>query len=130
MKIRDIALARSGDKGNRATLSVIAYDPADYARLERVLRPRAGLLVTSDLAERVIGLIAFPLALILFLPIPFGNILPAASIAALALGLAERDGIAVALGYLFSLASVALLAAVSSALYVAVLAFFHALFGA
>lgn len=100
------------------------------ARLERVLRPRAGLLVTSDLAERVIGLIAFPLALILFLPIPFGNILPAASIAALALGLAERDGIAVALGYLFSLASVALLAAVSSALYVAVLAFFHALFGA
>ena len=37
MKIRDIELARSGDKGNRATLSVIAYDPADYARLERAL---------------------------------------------------------------------------------------------
>jgi len=37
MKIRDIALARSGDKGNRATLSVIAYDPADYTRLERAL---------------------------------------------------------------------------------------------
>ena len=37
MKVRDIALARSGDKGNRATLSVIAYDLADYARLERAL---------------------------------------------------------------------------------------------
>ena len=37
MKIRDIALARSGDKGNRATLSVIARDPKDYPRLERVL---------------------------------------------------------------------------------------------
>ena len=37
MKIRDIALARSGDKGNRATLSVIAHDPADYPRLERLL---------------------------------------------------------------------------------------------
>ena len=37
MKIRDIALARSGDKGNRATLSVIARDPADYPRLERTL---------------------------------------------------------------------------------------------
>ena len=36
-KIRDIALARSGDKGNRATLSVIARDPADYPLLERVL---------------------------------------------------------------------------------------------
>ena len=37
MKVRDIALARSGDKGNRATLSVIAHDLADYARLERAL---------------------------------------------------------------------------------------------
>ena len=37
MKLREIALARSGDKGNRATLSVIARNPADYAVLERVL---------------------------------------------------------------------------------------------
>lgn len=37
MKLRDIALARSGDKGNRATLSVIARDLADYPRLERLL---------------------------------------------------------------------------------------------
>jgi hypothetical protein len=37
MKVRDIAMARSGDKGNRATLSVIAIDPANYPLLERVL---------------------------------------------------------------------------------------------
>ncbi len=37
MKIRDIAMARSGDKGNRATLSVIARDPAHYPLLERTL---------------------------------------------------------------------------------------------
>ncbi len=37
MKLRDIALARSGDKGNRATLSVIARDLADYPLLERAL---------------------------------------------------------------------------------------------
>jgi hypothetical protein len=37
MKLRDIAMARSGDKGNRATLSVIAYDTKDYPLLERVL---------------------------------------------------------------------------------------------
>ncbi|MEY3380013.1 MAG: AtuA-related protein [Hylemonella sp.] len=37
MKVRDIALARSGDKGNRATLSVIAYQLADYPRLEQSL---------------------------------------------------------------------------------------------
>lgn len=37
MKVRDIAMARSGDKGNRATLSVIARDPAHYPLLERTL---------------------------------------------------------------------------------------------
>ncbi len=37
MKIRDIAIARSGDKGDRATLSVIARDPAHYPLLERTL---------------------------------------------------------------------------------------------
>jgi hypothetical protein len=37
MKLHDIAIARSGDKGNLATLSVIALDPRDYPRLERAL---------------------------------------------------------------------------------------------
>ena len=37
MKLHDIAIARSGDKGNLATLSVIALDPRDYPRLEREL---------------------------------------------------------------------------------------------
>ena len=40
-----------------------------------------------------------------------------------------RDGVAVVVGYVLSLASAAILAAVSSALYVAVIAFFKALFG-
>ena len=37
MKLQDIAIARSGDKGDRATLSVIARQPADYPLLERLL---------------------------------------------------------------------------------------------
>lgn len=41
MKVRDIALTRSGDKGNLATLSVIVLDPArfpdHYAMLEAAL---------------------------------------------------------------------------------------------
>lgn len=37
MKLHDIAIARSGDKGNLATLSVIALDPQDYPRIERLL---------------------------------------------------------------------------------------------
>ena len=52
-----------------------------------------------------------------------------AAIACLALGLAERDGLAVIVGYVLSAASVVILAAVSSALYAGVVAFFQALFG-
>jgi hypothetical protein len=37
MRLHDIAIARSGDKGNRATLSVIAIDPANYPLIERLL---------------------------------------------------------------------------------------------
>lgn len=39
MKLHDIAIARSGDKGNRATLTVIALDPAHYPLIERLLTP-------------------------------------------------------------------------------------------
>ena len=37
MKLQDMAIARSGDKGNRATLSVIARDLAHYPLLEQLL---------------------------------------------------------------------------------------------
>jgi hypothetical protein len=37
MQLRAIAHARSGDKGDRATLSVIAYDKAHYPLLVREL---------------------------------------------------------------------------------------------
>ena len=37
MLLRDIAHTRTGDKGNRSTLSVIAYDKKDFALLEKAL---------------------------------------------------------------------------------------------
>ncbi|CAN1510916.1 hypothetical protein [Limnohabitans sp. B9-3] len=39
MLLRDIAHTRTGDKGNRSTLSVIAYDKKDFAWLEQHLTP-------------------------------------------------------------------------------------------
>lgn len=33
MKLRELAHARAGDKGDVSNISLIAYDPADYARL-------------------------------------------------------------------------------------------------
>ena len=98
-------------------------------RLERVLKPRLPLLVASDLAERCIGIVALLLAVILFLPIPLLNILPAAAIALLALGIAERDGFAALAGYVLAALSFLLLVTLSTALYAGVHAFFSTLFG-
>ena len=35
--LRDIAYARTGDKGNRSTLSVIAYEIQDFPAIERLV---------------------------------------------------------------------------------------------
>lgn len=99
-------------------------------RFEKILKPRLSFIVLSNLAERVVGLVSFLLAIVLFMPIPFGNILPAAAIALLALGLAERDGLAASMGYAVSAATVMALVWISSALYAGVTAFIRVLFGA
>jgi hypothetical protein len=89
-------------------------------RVERVLRPRLGVLV-SPAAERVLGIVLLGLSVILFLPIPFGNMLPAAAICLMSLALVEHDGLIVVLGALLGTVAVlivwgALLALVRTAL--------------
>lgn len=67
------------------------------ARAERLLKPRL-LFLTSVRAERVVGGFCLFLAIVLALPIPLGNMLPAFAISLMALGVLERDGIWVVLG--------------------------------
>jgi hypothetical protein len=78
------------------------------ARIERLLAPRLEFLF-GPLGDRIIGLVILALALVLVLPIPFGNLLPAAAIAALSLGLTQRDGVVVLAGYGIAGASVVVL---------------------
>jgi hypothetical protein len=99
-------------------------------RFEKILKPRLPLLVLSNAAERAIGIVTLLLAVVLFLPIPFVNILPAAAIACLALALAERDGLFAIIGYLLSASTIFILSYVSTALFAAAKAFLHSLFGA
>ena len=40
MQLREIAHTRTGDKGNRSTLTVIARDVKDFARLQAQLTPQ------------------------------------------------------------------------------------------
>ena len=95
-------------------------------RAERFLRPRLTLLL-HPVPERLAGAACLLLAIILFLPIPFGNIPPAWAIAAFALGILERDGVATLVGWLATVGSILILAAVSSAIIAGVRAFLEQL---
>ncbi|MEI6107884.1 MAG: exopolysaccharide biosynthesis protein [Opitutae bacterium] len=76
--------------------------------LERVLRPRWLVLTDHPLIRQLHALMMFSGASILLLPlpIPFSNNLPAWSILLLACGLLERDGRAIVLGYLMLAVSI------------------------
>lgn len=95
-------------------------------RSERYLKPRLTGLLNPAL-ERMTGAVCLLLALILFLPIPFGNIPPALAISIFALGILERDGIAAIFGWIAAAGSLLILAAVSSAIVAGITAFFNEL---
>lgn len=76
------------------------------AWLETWLRPRLTGLA-GRAALRPLGFVVFIMAVLIALPIPFGNVLPGLSIFFIALGLAQRDGAAVAAGLGFGLLALA-----------------------
>ena len=51
-KLRAIAHSRTGDKGDTSNISVIAYDPKDYPRLERHVTAER---VRAHFADLVLG---------------------------------------------------------------------------
>lgn len=85
--------------------AVISRMASPMRRLERVLKPRLDLLV-SPAAERLLGFALLILAVILFLPIPLGNMLPAVAICIVSLALVEHDGLAVLVGILIGVIAV------------------------
>lgn len=74
------------------------------AKLERLMQPR-WLMLTNLWGERVLGTFCFVLAVVLALPIPFGNLLPAIAVVVIALGLIEKDGVLVGAGVAVGAAS-------------------------
>ncbi len=91
-------------------------------KLERRLRPRLTYLL-NPVGDRLVGAVCFLLAIIVFLPIPFGNMLPSLAIAAFGIGAVERDGLAVLAGWLSAVLSVLVLALLSKAIISAMAAF-------
>lgn len=66
-------------------------------RLERMIKPRYWPFWRRQ-GERIVGIMTLVLAIVITLPIPFGNWLPAFSTTLLGLSLSERDGILFAVG--------------------------------
>lgn len=81
------------------------------ARAEKLLKPRLSFFV-KDRAQNVIGAVCLLLAVVLMLPIPFGNMLPAVAISLISLGVLERDGAWVLGGFAVAAASIFVVAGV------------------
>lgn len=76
-------------------------------RAEKLIVPRFWFL-ESRFSERLLGAFALILAVIVFLPIPLGNWPPAFALAVIGFAHSERDGLAVALGCLIGVGTIAL----------------------
>lgn len=85
------------------------------ARGERFLKPRLEAFVRRP-AEYALGLMAFILAILLALPIPLGNMLPALALALFAFALLEKDGAYALVGSLVFCVSLVVVAGVALAL--------------
>jgi hypothetical protein len=100
-----------------AVLRVVPW----LARAERLLRPRLEILARPPF-EYVIGVICLLLSIVLFLPIPMGNMPPAVAICLFALAILGRDGLWVLGGLCATIASVAIVWGVLFALIKSALA--------
>lgn len=69
--------------------------------VENLTRPRIPFL-TGNVADTITGLICVVLAVIMAAPIPFGDMLPGVALVFFALGMMQRDGVAILFGALAS----------------------------
>jgi hypothetical protein len=106
----------------RATLQSVSDKARPWlARADKAVKPRL-LVLSSPTAERVLGVYVFLLAFAIALPVPLTNMFPAWAIAAIGIGILDRDGLWIALGALWglvamSIVGLALTAAVSALMY-------------
>ncbi len=91
------ARLQSGTVPRSVLAAAARYLAPAFRWVERASRPRLFWLVRR---ERLIGLICLYLSVVLILPIPLLNAPPAASLAAVALGMMQRDGAMIILGIL------------------------------
>lgn len=70
-------------------------------KVENLSKPRLAFL-TGEVADIFTGLICVLLAVMMALPVPFGDALPAFALVLFSLGMMQRDGLAILLGVIMS----------------------------
>lgn len=98
------------------------------ARAERLLVPRLTFMV-SETAQRFIGAALLVLAIVLALPIPLGNMLPAFAMTLISLGMLERDGLWIGIGIALGVLSLVIVWGVVWAMIAAAAFLLHEAFG-
>lgn len=79
-------------------------------RIERLARPRFWPRPHAA-ADRFMGLLTLLMSVLIFLPIPFANGIPALAVVALGLAISERDGLWLGAGIVIAVAAVAFVGA-------------------
>ena len=105
---RQLVLPRFLARRSIAAQTLKSFAPklaAVLARVEPLLKPRLSL-ISSPMAERIIGVLALMLSILSALPIPFGHMVPALALMVIGLGLIEHDGAAILLGVVLGLMGV------------------------
>ncbi len=92
-------------------------------KFEKLAQPRWWLL-PQRLAEQIVGGISLFMGLMLILPIPFGNFVPAVAVILLCLGLGERDGVWTGAGILVSILATGIVIGVVATAGAALFTFF------
>ncbi|MBM3559916.1 MAG: exopolysaccharide biosynthesis protein [Alphaproteobacteria bacterium] len=75
--------------------------------VERFVRPRWAWATRAP-AENFIGALTIILAIVLFVPLPFTNFMPAVAMIVISLGFLERDGVIVVVGLATSVVALAM----------------------
>lgn len=90
---------------------VVGHAVPVIARVEKLVRAGRLQVLTGPTVQALLGVPVFLLAVVIALPIPFGNILPVVSLVVLAVALMERDGLVTLIGLLLTSATIVATAA-------------------
>ncbi|MBB4273349.1 exopolysaccharide biosynthesis protein [Rhizobium mongolense] len=85
---------------------IVRHAIAMIARVEKVVRADRMEVLTGPTAQALLGLPIFLLAVVIALPIPFGNVLPVLSLVILSVAMMEGDGLVTLIGLLLASATI------------------------